>query len=312
MRAFSLRNLLVACIGCSILFLAGCAGMEYVPGGHYFYYHEELPAAKRAIEAARQAGKDKQCPAEFQAAEKLMKDAYATYYACHTQEAIAMAKEAIAKANALCPTVEAPKPAPPPAAAPPTISFSAASASIESGTCTNLTWYTTNATSISIDEGVGSVDASGSKQVCPTSTTRYTLTATGEGGSRTDSTTVAVTAPAAPIDRLTIHVNFDSDKATIRKADVADLEKAAAFVRKYPGCKIEVDGYTDSTNTEEHNQALSERRAESVKKWLLDNGATAADKITSKGYGEANPIADNGTPQGRFQNRRTEILIVSR
>jgi outer membrane protein OmpA-like peptidoglycan-associated protein len=312
MRAFSLRNLLVVGIACAVVFLVGCAGMEYVPGGHYFYYHQELPAAKRAIEAARQAGKDKQCPAEFQAAEKLMKDAYATYYACHTQEAIAMAKEAIAKANALCPVVEAPKPAPAPAAAAPTISFSAAPASVVSGSCANLTWYTTNATSVSIDEGVGGVDASGSKQVCPTSTTRYTLTATGEGGSRTDSTTVTVTAPAEPIDRFTIHVNFDTDKSTIRKADLDELNKAADFVRKYPGCKIEVDGYTDSTGTEQYNMGLSDRRAESVKKWLLDNGATAADKITSRGFGEANPIADNGTAKGRFQNRRVEILIISR
>jgi outer membrane protein OmpA-like peptidoglycan-associated protein len=309
MRAF--RTLLVAGLGCTLAFLVGCAGMEYVPGGHYFYYHQELPAAKRAVEAARQAGKDKQCPAEFQAAEKLMKDAYATYYACHTEEAIKMANEAIAKANALCPKVEAPKP-PPPAAAPPTISFSAASSSIESGTCTNLRWYTTNATRVAIDEGVGSVDVSGSTQVCPTSTTRYTLTATGEGGTQTESTTVTVTAPAAPIDRFTIHVNFDTDKATVRKADLDELNKAAAFVRKYPGCKIEIDGYTDSTGSEQYNMGLSERRAESVKKWLLDNGATSADKITSRGFGESNPVADNGTAKGRFQNRRVEILILSR
>jgi outer membrane protein OmpA-like peptidoglycan-associated protein len=57
---------------------------------------------------------------------------------------------------------------------------------------------------------------------------------------------------------------------------------------------------------------LSERRAESVKKWLLDNGATSADKITSRGFGESNPVADNGTAKGRFQNRRVEILILSR
>jgi OOP family OmpA-OmpF porin len=117
---------------------------------------------------------------------------------------------------------------------------------------------------------------------------------------------------AAPIDRLTLHVNFDTDKAQVRKADVEDLQKAVNFVKKYPGCKISVQGYTDSRGTEAYNQALSERRAAAVRNYLLDNGATDADKITSVGYGESNPIGDNATEKGRFENRRVEIVIVSR
>jgi OmpA-OmpF porin, OOP family len=293
--------------------------MEYVPGGQYFFYHKELPASKRAIEAARSAGKDKACPAEFQAAEKLMKDAYALYYACHTKEAIAKANEAIAAANALCPQKPTPVPAPtatpapaPPApeavSAAPTASLSAASASIEQGACTNLTWSTTNARSVSIDPGIGPVDTSGSRQVCPSSTTRYTLTATGAGGSRTDSTTVGVT-PKRPTDKLTIHVNFDTAKSNIRKGDVADLRKAEEFVRKYQTCKIEIDGYTDSRGSVEYNLGLSERRADAVKAYLIEHGATAADQITTRGFGKSNPIGDNKTKQGQFENRRAEILI---
>jgi outer membrane protein OmpA-like peptidoglycan-associated protein len=87
------------------------------------YYHKELPAAERAVEAARASGKDKECPAEFAAAEKMKNEAYDIYLACRTAEGIAKANEATARANALCPKkVEAPKPAPvmapPPAAAP--------------------------------------------------------------------------------------------------------------------------------------------------------------------------------------------------
>ncbi len=236
MRARTLKGLLVAGLGFAVGVLSGCANMEYVPNGQYFFYHKELPAAARAVEAARSAGKDKECPAAFQAAAKLKDEAYALYYACHTQEAIAKANEAIARLGELCPKVaEAPKAPPAPAPSAPTISLSADSASLEQGACTNLTWSTANASSASIDQGIGSVQPSGSRQVCPESTTRYTLTAAGAGGSRTESTTVnVVPKPPAPIDRLTVHVNFDTNKSQVRKDDLAELRKAAAFVTEVP------------------------------------------------------------------------------
>lgn len=314
MRARSLKALLVASLGFAVGLLSGCANMEYVPNGQYFFYHKELPAAARAVEAARSAGKDKECPAAFQAAAKLKDEAYALYYACHTQEAIAKANEAIARLGELCPKVaEAPKAPPAPAPSAPTISLSADSASLEQGACTNLTWSTANASSASIDQGIGGVQPSGSRQVCPESTTRYTLTASGAGGSRTESTTVnVVPKPAAPIDRLTVHVNFDTNKSQVRKDDLAELRKAAAFVRKYLGSKISVEGYTDSQGSEAYNQTLSEKRAAAVRTYLLENGATSADRITSKGFGESNPVGDNATAKGRAENRRVEIVIVSR
>jgi outer membrane protein OmpA-like peptidoglycan-associated protein len=321
MRDSRLKALLVVVLAGSALgFLAGCADMEYVADGRYLWYHKELPAATRAIEAARAAGRDRECPAEFAAALKLKDDAYALYYSCHTQEAIAMANEAIAKANALCPRVErpaapapAPAPAPPPAAPAPTVSITAGSSSINEGSCTNLSWTTSNARSASIDPTIGSVEATGSRQVCPTTTTRYTLTAIGDGGSRSDSTTVTVAAkPAAPIDRMTLHVNFDTDKYAIRKADMAEMEKAAAFCRKYDGATISIRGYTDSTGSAAYNQGLSERRAETVRKYLVEHGAAKDDRITSEGHGENDPIASNKTAKGRAENRRVEVVIVSR
>ena len=150
--------------------------------------------------------------------------------------------------------------------------------------------------------------------MCPPNTLQYTATAMGEGGTRTASTTVNVVPPGAPtpIDKLTIHVNFDVDKAQVRKEDVPDLQKALAFVKKYPGYKISVEGHTDSTGSAKYNEALSVKRAEAVKKYLLDNGATDGDKIKAAGFGETKPIADNKTAKGRFENRRVEILIFSR
>ena len=312
---------------CLLLLLgvfSGCAGREFAPKQGVWYYHPELPAADRAVEAARAAGKDKECPTEFAAAEKMKNDAYNIYWACRTAEGIAMANQATALANALCPRkVEAPPPPPPPAA--PTVSISANPATIEQGQCANLAWSTTGASSASIDQGVGSMDPNGSRQVCPGSTTQYTVTAMGEGGTRTASTTVTVTPPPPPppvpvkkepkvIDRLVLHVNFDFDKSTVRQADAAELQKAIDFVKKYPGYEISIEGHTDSRGTDKYNQALSERRAAAVKAYLLKHGMidTQKDNIVTKGYGESKPIADNKTEKGRFENRRVEILILEK
>jgi OOP family OmpA-OmpF porin len=258
--------------------LAGCAGLEYAPKRMYLYYHKELPAADRAVEAARAAGKDKECPAEFQAAEKAKNDAYEIYWSCRTKEGIAKANEAAAMAKAFCPAKPAPvevAPPPPPPPPPP------------------------------------------APAVAPTATTLYTINATGEGGSKTASATVTVNPPPPPppatkvIDRLTVHVNFDTDKAILRKADSAELQKAIAFVKKYPGYNISVEGHTDNVGKDKYNQALSERRATAVKQYLVDNGAANADKIKPVGYGKTRPIADNKTAEGKFKNRRVEILILS-
>lgn len=96
--------LVVIAVVFSLSLMIGCAGREYAHKDPYpwSYYHKELPEADRAVEAARRAGKDRECPAEFKAAEDLKNKAYEVYAACHTDEAIAMAKEATAKAKALC------------------------------------------------------------------------------------------------------------------------------------------------------------------------------------------------------------------
>jgi OmpA-OmpF porin, OOP family len=300
--------------------LAGCAGLEYAPKRSYLYYHKELPAADRAVEAARAAGKDKECPAEFQAAERAKNEAYEIYWACHTKEGIAKANEATALANALCPPkpvpVVVPPPPPPPTVLAPAVSLSANPAVIDPGKCTTLFWSSENASGAAIDQGIGDVGKSGSRQVCPTATTLYTVSAMGEGGSQTASTTVTVNPPPPPpvmkvIDRLTVHVNFNFDKSDIRKADVAELQKAVAFVKKYTKESILIEGHTDGVGTEKYNQALSERRAAAVKKYLVENADTQTDKIKSVGYGKTRPIADNKTEKGRFQNRRVEVLILS-
>jgi hypothetical protein len=84
--------------------LVGCAGRGYeLDPGRTLLVHSELPTAKRAVEAARQAGKDRQCPDAFREAEQAKDEAYQLYWACNTAGAIAKANEATAKAGALCP-----------------------------------------------------------------------------------------------------------------------------------------------------------------------------------------------------------------
>lgn len=112
MQAITTKRLLIVVIAVlSLSFLIGCAGREFAPKDPYtyWYYHKELPEADRAVEAARQAGKDKQCPNEYNAAWDLKEKAYETYAACRTDEAIAMAIKATAMAKALCPPPPAPK-----------------------------------------------------------------------------------------------------------------------------------------------------------------------------------------------------------
>jgi len=118
-------------------------------------------------------------------------------------------------------------------------------------------------------------------------------------------------APPKVIDKLTLQVLFDVDRSFITPAAQKELEKAVAFVKKYPGAKIEVGGHTDSTGTDAYNQKLSERRATAVKDYLIKEAAVDSSKITAVGYGRTKPVADNKTAAGRTQNRRVEILILS-
>jgi len=113
------------------------------------------------------------------------------------------------------------------------------------------------------------------------------------------------------IDRMTLLVNFDFDKALIRKGDGANLQKALDFVMKYPNSQIVIEGHTCNIGAESYNQTLSERRAQAVKKYLVEKGRINESRIKTVGYGERKPAKSNETRQGRVQNRRAEILILS-
>lgn len=104
-------------------------------------------------------------------------------------------------------------------------------------------------------------------------------------------------------------VNFDFDKATLTVNAKTILDNVAEELSAYPEIKVEVSGHTDAKGSDEYNQKLSARRAVSVRKYLETKGI-AGTRMTSVGYGESKPVADNETEEGRELNRRVELRIT--
>jgi OOP family OmpA-OmpF porin len=110
---------------------------------------------------------------------------------------------------------------------------------------------------------------------------------------------------------LTLSIRFDVDQAAIKPLYRDELARAAAFIRKYPDQKILIAGHTDSTGAESQNRKLSLRRAESVRRYLIENFNIGGSRLFARGFGESAPIADNDTAEGRRRNRRVEIVCCT-
>ncbi len=104
------------------------------------------------------------------------------------------------------------------------------------------------------------------------------------------------------------NVLFDFDKSAIKPDGVKILDRLIAFLKENAEKKVDLEGHTDSVGTEQYNQGLSERRTAAVKDYLTTRGIDAG-RVSSKGFGETKPIADNKTAEGRAKNRRVEIKV---
>jgi len=117
---------------------------------------------------------------------------------------------------------------------------------------------------------------------------------------------------------LPADVLFDFDKATIRPDASDALAKVANVLKEYAKAPVDIEGHTDGKGKADYNQRLSERRARSVKDWLVKSGGIAAARMTTKGLGMTKPVAPNTTPAGkddpagRQKNRRVELVIHKR
>ncbi len=104
---------------------------------------------------------------------------------------------------------------------------------------------------------------------------------------------------------------FDFNKTKLNSDSYPELNRLVKLMNQYPKMKIEVAGYTDNVGGDEYNLKLSENRAKSVAEFIISKGISK-NRITSKGYGKSDPVADNSTEDGRHLNRRVELIIVSK
>ena len=102
---------------------------------------------------------------------------------------------------------------------------------------------------------------------------------------------------------------FDVNQATLKAGAASNVQKIAAILNQYPNYNISVEGHTDSQGSDAYNQSLSDRRAAAVRMQLISGGVPEA-RITSKGFGESQPVASNDAPAGRQQNRRVEVIVL--
>ena len=114
-------------------------------------------------------------------------------------------------------------------------------------------------------------------------------------------------APAAKKKIVLRGVNFDFDKATLQPQGKPILDEAARILKENPSINVQVQGYTDAIGSVEYNLKLSDRRAATVKNYLVAQGVSAS-RLTTKGFGKSNPVATNDTADGRAQNRRVELV----
>ncbi len=215
-----------------------------------------------------------------------------------------------------------PPPPPPPAAAAtpaPTARLTATPAVITAGDQVQLSWRTTDATSVSID-GIGDVPSSGVKTVTPTETTSYHLVARGDGGSADATANVTVNAhPAVQVPTNTMSAEeefkanvqdifFDYDTDELRADAQATLSKDASYLVSHPNVKVVIGGYCDERGSDEYNLALGQRRADSTKNALVQAGV-GADRLRVISYGKEKPFCTQSDESCWQQNRRAGFTM---
>lgn len=223
------------------------------------------------------------------------------------------------------PVVETP-PTPPPPPKPAIGQFVAEPSTIQRGQSSTLRWEATNATDISINQGVGAVQARGTRQVSPTDTTTYTLSAKGPGGTDSRTTTVTVTVPPPPpppappppkislSERLSMDIQdafFDYDKSDIRDEARATLTRNSdalkAILRDFPAATIQIEGHCDERGSAEYNLGLGDRRAAAAKEFLVQLGVSA-DRLKTISQGKERPQCTESNEACYQKNRRAHFV----
>ena len=203
--------------------------------------------------------------------------------------------------------------------APPTAQLTASPTVISQGDSVQLSWRTTNATSISID-GIGNVPSVGVKSVTPADSTTYHLVARNDAGATDATARVTVNPPpviSVPASTMSAadefkarvqDVFFDYDTYDIRGDAQATLAKDADFLNSHPDVKVLIGGYCDERGSDEYNLVLGQNRAQATKAALVAAGV-AADRIRTISYGKEKPFCTESNEECWQLNRRAGFSI---
>ncbi|HKD10162.1 MAG TPA: OmpA family protein [Bryobacteraceae bacterium] len=218
--------------------------------------------------------------------------------------------------------------APGPTNGPVIAEFTAEPAAIELGQSALLRWSVSGANDISIDHGIGSVQATGTSRVSPRDTTTYTLIANGPGGTSRSAATVRIVSPPPPPPPVTRENTsargtfetrvasdlqdalFDYDSNNIRDdaraALTADADAMKRIFIDFPGTVINVEGHCDERGSAEYNLGLGDRRASSARDFLVQLGVPA-DRLKTISYGKERPACTESNESCWQRNRRAHF-----
>ncbi len=221
-----------------------------------------------------------------------------------------------------CHKKAAPPPPPPPTtntAPQPTASITAQPDTINPGQSVVLSWHTTDATTATI-EGIGPVEASGTRTVNPTESTDYNLTATGDGGNATATAHVNVSAAAPPTAPAETNINddvfhqnvkdvfYDYDAYDLNATGQSTIQQDASFLNQHPEIKVVIGGYCDERGSTEYNLALGENRANAAKQALV-NAGVSPNRLRTVSYGKEKSFCSEHNESCWQQNRRAQFSI---
>ncbi|MBI3662023.1 MAG: peptidoglycan-associated lipoprotein Pal [Acidobacteria bacterium] len=222
--------------------------------------------------------------------------------------------------------VVAPPPATPPPAPPaparPTVTLQASQTFIQRGDGVTLSWSSTNATELTLAPEVGRVSPEGSTRVTPADSMTYTITAAGPGGTADMSVRITVAAPPPPppppapkatIEELfrtnVLDAFFDYDKFDIRPDGRDALARTAEFLRAHPQIRVVIEGHCDERGSTEYNLGLGERRAQTVRQFLISLGVSA-DRMDTVSLGKERPFCTQSSEDCWQQNRRGHFVMA--
>ena len=225
------------------------------------------------------------------------------------------------------PPPPAEKPAPPPAPKLPTVTISAEPSSIERGQSVALRWSSTDATSATINQGIGTVAPSGTRTVTPSESTTYSIEVRGPGGAARGSASVTVRAAPPPppppkptrvfteeLMRRVQDAYFDYDKSDIRDDARATLTGNAdalkALFSEFSSARVVIEGHCDERGSAEYNLGLGDRRANAAKEFLGQLGVPA-DRLSVISYGKERPQCTESEESCWQKNRRAHFTATN-